>query len=179
MTYSEKSRMNQMRAWPDQQQHRYHDPSKKNLSFWGRLLLECNASWHEMNSCPRKNNTRSEIAQAVTALNSQQIHRILRFGALPQKKHEEPGGSPEAIMKTKKPRTKAQEGWLDTEAAVAPAVDPKFCFFVQKIIVLQISFNWEPVTYFLIFSVRVHLASRCFDSSICSPFGKYHLFRIE
>ena len=55
MTHSEKSHINQMRAWPYRQECRDHGPSKKNLSYWGSLLLgkvckykllwtECNAS---------------------------------------------------------------------------------------------------------------------------------------
>ena len=55
MTLSEKSHINQMRAWPYRQECRDHGPSKKNLSYWGSLLLgkvckykllwtECNAS---------------------------------------------------------------------------------------------------------------------------------------
>ena len=80
MTHSEKSRINQMRAWPYRQECRDHGPSKKNLSYWGSLLLgkvckykllwtECNASWLEMNSSIRKK--QHEVAQAVAALNSQ------------------------------------------------------------------------------------------------------------
>ena len=55
MTHSEKSHINQMRAWPYRQECRGHGPTKKNLSYWGSLLLgkvckykplwtECNAS---------------------------------------------------------------------------------------------------------------------------------------
>ena len=39
MTHSEKSHINQMRAWPYRQECRDHGPSKKNLSYWGSLLL--------------------------------------------------------------------------------------------------------------------------------------------
>ena len=55
MTHSEKSHISQMRAWPYRQECRGHGPTKKNLSYWGSLLLgkvckykllwtECNAS---------------------------------------------------------------------------------------------------------------------------------------
>ena len=55
ITHSEKSHINQMRAWPYRQECRGHGPTKKNLSYWGSLLLgkvckykllwtECNAS---------------------------------------------------------------------------------------------------------------------------------------
>ena len=82
MTHSEKSRINQMRAWPYRQQCRDHGPSKKNLFYWRSLLLgkvckykllwtECNASRLEMNSMYKKKQHRNEIAQAVAALNSQ------------------------------------------------------------------------------------------------------------
>ena len=61
MTHPEKSRINQMRAWPYRQECRDHGPSKKNLFYWRNLLLgkvckykllwtECNASRLEMNS---------------------------------------------------------------------------------------------------------------------------------
>ena len=39
MTHSEKSRINQMRAWPYRQECRDHGPSKKNLFYWGSLLI--------------------------------------------------------------------------------------------------------------------------------------------
>ena len=39
MTHSEKSHTNQMSAWPYRQECRDHGPSKKNLSYWGSLLL--------------------------------------------------------------------------------------------------------------------------------------------
>ena len=69
MTHSEKSHINQMRAWPYRQECRGHGPSKKNLSYWESLLLgkvckykllwtECNASRLEMNSMYKKINTR-------------------------------------------------------------------------------------------------------------------------
>ena len=65
MTHSEKSRSNQMRAWPYKQECRDHGPSKKNLFYWGSLLIckvrkykllwtECNASRLEMNSMYKK-----------------------------------------------------------------------------------------------------------------------------
>ena len=55
MTHSEKSHINQMRAWPYRQECRDHGPSKKNLFYWGSLLFgkvcknkllwtECNAT---------------------------------------------------------------------------------------------------------------------------------------
>ena len=85
MTHSEKSRINQMRAWPYRQECRDHGPSKKNLFYRGSLLIgkvckykllwtECNASRLEMNSMYKKKQQRNEITQAVAALNSQQIH---------------------------------------------------------------------------------------------------------
>ena len=71
-----------------------------------------------------------EIAQAVAELNSQQIHRILRFGATPQTKHEEPGArKPQGKPGTRNQGTRRMGGYRST--AVAPAVDPKFCSFVQ------------------------------------------------
>ena len=61
MTHSEKSHINQMRAWPYKQECRGHDPTKKNLFCWWNLLIgkvckykllwtECSATRHEMDS---------------------------------------------------------------------------------------------------------------------------------
>ena len=72
MTHSEKSYINQMRAWPYRQECRGHGPSKKNLSYRESLLLgkvckykllwtECNASRLEMNSMYKKNNKETRL----------------------------------------------------------------------------------------------------------------------
>ena len=52
-----------------------------------------------------------DIAQAVAVLNSQQIHRIHRFGATPQTKHEEPGArKPQGKPGNQEPRPKKDDG---------------------------------------------------------------------
>ena len=125
MTHSEKSRINQMRAWPYRQECRDHGPSKKNLFYWGNLLIgkvckykllwtECNASRLEMNSMYKKTTKKRDHTGCCCAeFSTNSLNPQIRSNTTDRTRRTKEARKPEG--ETRKPGgTRAPGGWRDT-----------------------------------------------------------------